>query len=104
MEKRDVYVTIILIVIIIIAIGAYNSTGFNILYGGELKGCYDTDNGTDIYVKGIVSYENRLYSYTDHCVREAKVLEYFCKPGTPSKLDSKKFGCSNGCKDGACVK
>lgn len=62
--------------------------------------CTDSDGGNNIYTKGTVVYNGQ--SYTDNCLSNNTVAEYFCDNG---KLNSASAGCPNGysCTDGACI-
>ncbi|MEW6528277.1 MAG: prolyl oligopeptidase family serine peptidase [Candidatus Micrarchaeota archaeon] len=108
--------TIIILILILIAV-------FTVIYFvqnwiGNLPSavCYDSDDGRDYSVKGIVTYG--LESKTDTCAyctglcirgsdRKCKsscgaVVEYYCEN---NKIKSKTYVCGNGstCKDGACI-
>ena len=62
--------------------------------------CTDSDNGNDIYVKGTATSNNNIV--IDYCIDESNVNEAVClKNGI---IGVYTYGCSNGCKDGACIK
>ncbi len=66
---------------------------------GSLKaGCVDSDDGINIFEKGIVTWYN--IEYKDFCVGTAAVDEYYCKDNL-LRIVYKK--CDDGCVDGACV-
>lgn len=63
-------------------------------------GCYDTDDGLDIYVKGSIYNNGSLYA-TDACQGDL-LTEWFCSTDLPS---SNELNCSDEgmvCSDGAC--
>ena len=74
--------------------------------------CLDPDGGKDYYEKGTVT-ERGLY--TDFCEDNDYLREYFCStsditshdPITEEPIiihaDSIRYGCPNGCADGACI-
>lgn len=65
--------------------------------GGVGGGCYDTDGGKDIFVRGIAAGKN------DTCISSKKILEYWC---IDSNTSAEYYAdCPSGytCKDGACV-
>jgi len=101
---RKSLLILIIIIILASAFSVYKITGNFVL--GPLGKCLDSDNGLNYFVKGNITYENRDVLYEDYCVREAKVKEYYCNPpgAIEATIRSKKEGCSNGCKDGACTK
>ena len=100
MKKRNLYL-ILIIIIVSLAIGLYNLTGF---YLGPITGkCIDTDNGKEIYVKGITKYTNRDYNYTDYCIVPGKIREHWCVLGD-MEIRAKTLRCPGECSDGACKK
>ncbi len=72
---------------------------------GPPDSCSDTDGGYVIHIQGTVSgYNNELpYNYTDYCVDNVTLNEYFCS-GT--QCSSNQYNCawnSTVCVNGACV-
>jgi len=71
---------------------------------GEPDSCSDTDGGKDIFIQGTVSgYQNdNPYEYTDYCVGNMTIMEYYCSGTTPLNTD---YPCVNAtsCFSGACV-
>ncbi|MEA3343808.1 MAG: Kazal-type serine protease inhibitor family protein [archaeon] len=78
--------------------------------------CSDTDGGRDYYKKGTVSLQQvfsngmvkLINQKTDYCegfdtsgMTDIMVLEYYCEN---NEIKSEIFKCSNGCRDGACIK
>jgi len=102
MKKEFVYLIAAIIVGIVLGFSIYQYTGSYVTIGGTLKGCKDTDKGINYNEKGEVTFENRNVSYIDICVSDHYVKEYYCF--TDYKIQSKRYQCLNGCKDGACIK
>ena len=101
--KKSVIIIIIVIATIIIA-GIYQLTGFHTIPGGEVVGkCIDSDNGMNIFEKGITKYTNRDKTYEDYCIQPGKLREHWCFARN-MLIRAKTKRCSGECKDGACVK
>ena len=108
MKNKKLFVITAVLIAAVLVFSLYNITG-NVAGIGKGK-CIDSDNTSfyvykdepSFYVKGTAKYENRDKIYEDYCVRGAKIKEYYCEHG--GLLTSRKEGCSNGCKDGACIK
>ncbi|RLG10671.1 hypothetical protein DRN73_07230 [Candidatus Pacearchaeota archaeon] len=64
---------------------------------GACINCTDTDGGVDIYTKGTVTTPKG--SFTDYCQPDGSVFEYSCEP----EGIGKRYECSSGCQDGACI-
>jgi hypothetical protein len=81
-------------------LGAKGVTGF-----ATAQQCVDTDNGTNVYVKGTCSDGTR--AYTDKCYNSEKVYEYICStysdPPICATVGTKPCGSGYACVDGACV-
>lgn len=62
--------------------------------------CTETDNGMDIYNKGITTYNN--HQYTDRCIgkKDLYLKEYYC---SDNHKKVKVVRCANGCLNGACI-
>ena len=71
----------------------------------EHYNCKDSDEGADIYVKGMAETdapESYYTSLADHCTDELSLREAYCqKDGI---IGSAIYGCSNGCVNGACIR
>ncbi|MCK4859057.1 MAG: hypothetical protein KAS87_00675 [Candidatus Omnitrophica bacterium] len=68
--------------------------------------CTDTDNGNNIYEKGITrltSVYGAVIKYTDVCLSSTSLKEYYCDE-SQGPLISKIVTCENGCEDGVCVR
>lgn len=87
-------------------------TGFASKYSKQTSYlCTDSDNGSNKFVKGIVTYSlaaNTGKNFTDFCYnkylfsKSSKVLrEYSCNPD--NRTISRLYECANGCADGACA-
>jgi hypothetical protein len=65
--------------------------------------CSDTDDGTDIYVKGTVTFLGNIS--TDYCQGEFNLTEFKCyKPlNEPYEMRSELFICDVGCSNGVCI-
>lgn len=63
------------------------------------RSCSDTD-GTDMTTKGVVKYtvDGSSSSYTDKCLSNFEVQEYYC---VDNSVSSRTYSC-NSCVDGAC--
>jgi len=64
------------------------------------KICTDSDNG-NFYEKGVMKGAADDAGHTDLCGDYNTLTEYYCENNEAKKT---AFNCSNGCKDGACVK
>ena len=67
--------------------------------------CHDTDGGINVLVKGTASgyFDEKHYSYTDYCVGNFTVKEYFC---LGNMLEYMQINCTQGynqCYNGRCV-
>ena len=62
--------------------------------------CIDSDNGTDIYLKGTVIRGSD--SYVDSCRDPSSVNEYYCDTNTIKNI-IKNCPLGNSCTDGACA-
>ncbi|KHO54486.1 MAG: lipoprotein [archaeon GW2011_AR18] len=73
-----------------------NQTGFT---------CIDTDDGNKYYQKGntwnVYSQTNYSNTYTDYCLSNNTLIEYYCGELTKSEI----FTCQDNylCQDGACI-
>lgn len=66
------------------------------------ESCTDSDDGDDIYQKGIVT--TRSSTYTDSCDTTTRVKEYYCVWDVlGGHMQQKTSICAEGCIDGACV-
>jgi len=80
--------------------------------GGVDQTCTDTDGGLDYYVKGTASgttSEGDSGTSSDECITQLvdgtitstnTLMELYCENNVLNEL---KYGCPNGCKDGACI-
>jgi len=67
--------------------------------------CTDTDGGKNYFLRGTVygyrSYRNSTpYNYTDYCLTNRSLQEYFCMNTTPSFVN---YSCPRTCFNGACT-
>ena len=65
--------------------------------------CTDSDGGKSYYTIGSVFDSGK--NYTDYCVDNSKLKEYFCLPLSSSGLGGvaeEVYTCPNGCSNGAC--
>ncbi len=86
-----------------------NSNSFKIYSSAQTPQCTESDLGWNIFVKGVNKYtnENGVWNTNeDTCLKENIVQEYTCvkKDDSGLKLAVNEASCSNGCKDGACIK
>jgi hypothetical protein len=73
-----------------------------------LTECTDSDGGKNYYVKGTVT----PYNKTDSCITDfsntniemGDLEEYYCTDDENEPWALKRYYCSNGCSDGACIK
>ena len=104
MEKRNLYIVVAIVLIAGLALSFYNFTGQSTL-GTDKGKCIDSDGGDNRFVKGTVSYENRIQKYTDYCYarggygEKTWLKEYFCL----EKIESRTYRCYSGCLNGACI-
>ena len=96
MEKRNVYLLIAAVVVVVLILGVTSLTGRSV---GD---CLDSDNGDDPATPGSVSFTNTKTVYKDECYSsglnpEKFVREYFCV----GKLDDRRYVCDNGCTENA---
>lgn len=63
--------------------------------------CADTDNGKDLYAKGTMT--SKFGTYTDSCVGDGKVKEYYCASSDDMYGVTDIFDCPMGCGNGACL-
>lgn len=64
--------------------------------------CYDSDGGDVVDVRGAITIkvgDEDWTNYTDRCVEENSVLEYFCENNS---YVTKNYYCDNACIDGMC--
>ncbi len=67
--------------------------------------CTDSDGGKNYYEKGTVTVDGT--SYTDYCVNNYTLKEYFCTEITTSGLGGAAeeiYQCPYGCRNGACLR
>ena len=100
MEKRTVIIIIAIVVVVILAFSIYKFTG-GVLFLDPPEGCSETDNGRDIYTKGMTSFSNRDKGHTDVCANKWEIREYFCLRDI--MITAERDRCLKGCVDGACV-
>lgn len=82
------------------------SAGSKYIIGNTSKVCTDSDGGINYYVRGTVkgaAVNTMDKSITDYCAPTAdnSIIEYFCNQS--GAMDSSRYPCPNGCKDGACL-
>ena|SRR3990167_6890887 len=63
--------------------------------------CSETDNGKDIYTKGVLTTPNNI-KLTDNCISSTTLDEFYCS-SDGSGFFSPDIICSNGCLNGACL-
>ncbi len=68
----------------------------------EQTGCFDSDDGRNLYVKGVLTVRDVEGEANDFCSNDLSVIEFFCKGEEPTYA---LMGCGQGrrCVDGACV-
>jgi hypothetical protein len=70
--------------------------------------CTDSDGGRNYYVKGTAIDPDTGKSFTDYCLSDSTIREYFCLspslvfPG--GSVAQEDYTCPYGCKDGACIR
>jgi hypothetical protein len=70
--------------------------------------CTDSDGGRNYYTKGTTIDPDTGKSFTDYCLSDSILREYFCL--SPSSVFPKgsvgqeDYTCPYGCKDGACIR
>lgn len=71
----------------------------------EPDSCSDTDGGLNIFVQGLVSgYQSENpYNYTDYCLNNATLKEYYCSGTSPLNFDYPCSANATVCINGACV-
>ena len=69
----------------------------------EPSGCYDSDGGQNIYIKGYVTNSSGKISY-DHCYNRTLLGELYCPSLGSFGPSTAYINCPNGylCNDGAC--
>lgn len=65
--------------------------------------CKETDNGYDIYTKGITYPDGIEPGKSDVCINDKTLAEYGCNTDGSYGGD-KQYTCEFGCKDGACLR
>lgn len=67
---------------------------------GQGSGCYDSDGGKDLFVKGTTG--RATGGSTDYCPSEATIFEYTCQD---NGVRGHRYYCPSGyvCEEGACV-
>jgi hypothetical protein len=68
------------------------------------KYCYDSDEGSNYYVKGYVDSSMAPGKTWDTCINNTLLLEYQCNPTMEGYDLGTNYNCPYGCEDGACVK
>lgn len=74
------------------------------------SGCYDTDGGQNLFIKGNTSYYNptagRWVSFVDYCIANNQtgsfIWEYYCNTNNYADSLYTKCPSSYTCNDGAC--
>ena len=91
MEKIDLF----FIALAIVGVVSMARVEFLNVTGDVVNGCYDSDNGKDIYTAGnLVGYDES--TKRDFCVNENTLYEYYCKD-IRSSGEIKVVECENGC-------
>lgn len=66
------------------------------------KTCADSDNGEDFTIKGTITSE-RGVSYTDYCLSQYKLKEYYCEEGVYRGYGIKSIQEKCDCLNGVCL-
>lgn len=96
MKKITILALVIVLVSIFIVFSATQFTG-----KVALGQCTDTDNGVNYNLTGTAKNENRDDTYTDACINNRKLREYYCY--TDFQIKSTKYTCQDYCVEGACT-
>lgn len=68
-----------------------------------VSNCGDSDGGLDYYFQGEI--KAKLQTFSDHCLSEDVLLEYFCDFDEGREVvKTKHQSCLDSCVDGACIK
>lgn len=112
MEKRWWASVIVLTLLIIVLLSYVKLTGF---FGTSLDSCIDTDFGRDYYKEGTITGQisniNTVsidyFNYTDECINERLLKEYYCETEDEINLysypSSIEYLCMDGCMNGRCI-
>jgi len=104
MEKRTLYIIVVIILIAGLTLSFTNLTGNYTKFRNpneELGECIDSDDADDPYTPGTVSFANSNLKYRDECYAEGGVgekknlKERYCL----DKLQNHLYLCSNGCSE-----
>lgn len=121
MEKRNVYIVISVVLVVLAFFLAFNNSDITGSFGNPYRTCIDSDSteeypdGNNKYVKGTViyTYQGRQTEYTDYCHAthgsgpEKYLKEYFCNLFGRVDTKTPDYNCEeygSGCEDGACIK
>lgn len=110
MDKRGAYYTVSVLVIIFIFVLLFSAVlfvpGENELTGRSIVsvdayGCYDSDEGSDIYTAGTVVFNEgaEVSRLADRCLDNKRLLEYDCED---EGVAAKEIVCENLCLNRAC--
>src|SRR3989344_2600676 len=102
--KKTVIFIIILLIFIIVSVLAFNFSGIDGFAVKNISKCYDSDNGNEPFIQGVVEYKKYLFwtkTYGDKCINENRLREYFCEK---NKLKTEIHNCENGCGNDTCLK
>ncbi len=105
-QKKYIWIIAIIVLIAVIVLAAYPKLTGNVAFGyfPSNFSCSDPD-GYNINTKTTLTYSYFAYrttvinTYTDKCLGNSTLLEFYCD----NKVGSKILICAYGCVDGACT-
>lgn len=107
-ESRAVFISFLAIVsIVLITIFANQVKREANLTGNSIRTiptCIDDDPLNDRFLKGNLKFKGDPTTevFPDKCASQKWLVQSYCT--RPSRMDSAKFLCLNGCKDGVCLR
>ncbi len=81
---------------------ASGKCGWQIISCPSTQTCKETDNGYDIFVRGMTYPPDTDYGKNDVCVNEKTLVEYGCN-SDGSYGGDRQYNCDYGCKEGVCL-